>query len=493
MFRKILIANRGEIVLRIARTCKEMGIIPVSVFSDADKNAYHTIWTDESVHIGGSKSSESYLRMEKIISAAKEAGAEAIHPGYGFLSENADFIQMVEESGLVFIGPSSKSVRMMGSKTAARELMSKSGVPIVPGTKKGIESVEEAKNEALKIGYPILFKASAGGGGKGLKRVNNEDELADILESAKREAKNAFGDDTVYIEKLIEEPRHIEVQVISDKHGNYAHLFERECSVQRRHQKIVEESPSTFIDQKTRANLTSAAVSAAKACGYVNAGTIEFLVDKNKNFYFLEMNTRLQVEHPVTEWITGIDLVKEQIRIAAGEKLSFAQDELKINGHAIECRIYAEDPANNFLPSTGVINYHKMPQGPGIRVDEGIDTGSNVSVYYDPMLSKLSCWSRNREGSIAKIRTALQNYIISGVRTNISLLIWVLNHSAFNSGMYDINFIEKEYLKYSLTEETSQPGEIHKIIAALSREAAKLPINGKNGKIQNEWELLKYD
>lgn len=376
--------------------------------------------------------------------------------------------------------------------------MDKHGVPIVPGTKKGITVTEEGILEAEKIGFPILLKAAAGGGGKGLKRVNNKNEMPEILESARREAKNAFGDDTVYIEKLIEEPRHIEVQVIGDKHGNYAHLFERECSVQRRHQKIIEESPSTFLNCEVREKLTSAAVAAAKACDYVNAGTIEFLVDKNKNFYFLEMNTRLQVEHPVTEWITGIDLVREQICIAYGEKLSFTQDQLKITGHAIECRIYAEDPLNNFLPSTGNINYQKLPQGPGIRVDEGIDTGSVVSVYYDPMLSKLSCWSRNREETISRMISALKNYIISGVQTNISLLMWVLEHQLFTSGKYDNNFIENHFLGKNISLEDSLSGAEVRDITAIAAALVKENMVSQNGAKQkpvhrNEWEMLSYE
>lgn len=475
-----------------------MGIISVSVYSDADKNAYHTIWTDESVGIGGYKSSESYLVMEKIIDAARASGAEAIHPGYGFLSENPEFIKLVEDTGLVFIGPGSESVRMMGSKTAARELMAKSGVPIVPGTRRGISNIEEGIAEAEKIGFPILLKAAAGGGGKGLKRVNSKEEMLEILESTKREAKSAFGDDTVYIEKLIEEPRHIEVQVIADKHGNYAHLFERECSVQRRHQKIIEETPSPFLNAEVREKLTSAAVAAAKACNYVNAGTIEFLVDKNRNFYFLEMNTRLQVEHPITEWITGIDLVREQINIAAGEKLSFRQEDLSIRGHAIECRIYAEDPMNNFLPSTGTINYQKLPQGLGIRVDEGVDTGSAVSVYYDPMLSKLSCWSRNRSEAIARMISALRNYIISGVQTNISLLIWVLENELFIKGRYDNNFIENHFLNKNIKldgeNSDSEISLIHSIAAAISKNNRSLVYPDKQSKgSSNLWEAMKYE
>ncbi len=391
MIRKILIANRGEIAVRIIRACKELGIKSAAIYSEADFGSLHSILADESYLIGPAQSSHSYLNKEKIIQLAKDISADAIHPGYGFLSENAEFIKLVEESGIKFIGPSSKSVQMMGSKTAARDLMKKHNVPIVPGTTEPVKSVSEGIAISKEIGFPVLLKASAGGGGKGMRKVFSEDEFESAFESTKREALKAFGNDDVYIEKLIENPKHIEVQIIADEFGNYRHLFERECSIQRRHQKIIEESPSGFLDESTRLAITEAAVNAARACNYFNAGTIEFLMDQNKNFYFLEMNTRLQVEHPVTELVTGIDLVREQIMIANGEKISFKQNDVNQNGVAIECRIYAEDSSQGFLPSTGKLLFYREPSGPNVRVDSGVMTDSEVSVHYDPIISKLIC------------------------------------------------------------------------------------------------------
>lgn len=445
-FKKILIVNRGEIALRIIRGARELGIQSVALYSDADMNSLHVKYADESYHLSGTAAGETYLNIEKILEIARISGADAIHPGYGFLSERAHFIEAVEKSGLVFIGPSSRSVEMMGSKTGARQIMQKHGVPFVPGTTEPVESIEEATAFASGIGYPVLIKASAGGGGKGMKKVYSSTEMEDAFFSAKREALSAFGDSAVYIEKFIENPKHIEVQILGDKHGNYVHVFERECSVQRRHQKIIEESPSSVMDQDTRRRITATAIQAAKACGYYNAGTIEFLMDENKNYYFLEMNTRLQVEHPVTEMISGLDLVKEQIKIAAGERLSFSQKDLKINGHAVECRVYAEDPDNNFLPSTGKITFHRLPTGPGVRVDEGIEAGSEVTVYYDPMLSKVIAHGATRETAIERMKMALSSYSITGVQTNISVLLWLLNNDSFLSGKYSINLIDKEFL-----------------------------------------------
>lgn len=443
MIKKILIANRGEIAVRIIRACKELGITAAAVYSDADKKAKHTLLADEAYYIGEAPSYKSYLVKEKLIALAKSIDADAIHPGYGFLSENTAFIELVENENLIFIGPSSKSVKLMGSKTSARSLMKKNHVPVVPGTIKPIQNFEEGIETSLKIGFPILLKASAGGGGKGMRNVNSQKEFKDAFEAAKREAEKAFGDSSIYIEKLIENPKHIEVQIIADKHGNYAHLFERECSVQRRHQKIIEESPSSSIDKITREKITASAIQAAKACGYYNAGTIEFLMDSSKNFYFLEMNTRLQVEHPVTELVSGIDLVKEQIRIASGEKLSFKQSDLTIHGHAVECRIYAEDPRNNFLPSTGILFNYSEPAGPGVRVDSGFQRGSEISVYYDPLISKIISWSSDREAAINRMSRALDEYSITGIKNNISFLKKVLVHKSFLDGSFDINFIEK--------------------------------------------------
>ncbi len=445
MIRKILIANRGEIAVRVIRACKELGIKSVAVYSEADKTSIHTRYADESYFIGPAQSSESYLNKEKIIQVAKEANADAIHPGYGFFSENAEFIKMVEDSGLIFIGPSSVSVNLMGSKTAARKLMAGNNVPIVPGTTEAIKNVTEGISVASEITFPVLLKASAGGGGKGMRKISSAEEFESAFESTQREALKAFGDDSIYIEKFIENPRHIEVQIIGDKLGNYAHLFERECSIQRRHQKIIEEAPSSFVDEETRKHITTAAVNAAKACNYYNAGTVEFLMDKNKSFYFLEMNTRLQVEHPVTEFITGIDLVKEQISVAEGKRLSFTQDELKINGHAMECRIYAEDPDNNFLPSTGKLQEYSIPSGPGVRVDGGFDRGSEISIYYDPLIAKLVCWAEDRNSAIVRMIRALGEYKIFGVISNISFLKEIIDHTKFRNGEFNINFLEKDF------------------------------------------------
>lgn len=500
MFKKILIANRGEIAVRIIRACKELGIKSVAVYSDADKTSLHTALADESYHIGGSQSSESYLNRGKIISLAQEIKADAIHPGYGYFSENADFIEAVEKSGIVFIGPSSKSVKLMGSKTAARQLMKKNNVPIVPGTTEPVESIDEGKKIAGEIGYPVLLKASAGGGGKGMRKITSEDEFADAFEATKREALKSFANDDIYIEKFIENPKHIEVQVLGDKHGNYVHLFERECSVQRRHQKIIEEAPSSFVDPETREKITAAGVSAARACGYYNAGTIEFLMDSKKEFYFLEMNTRLQVEHPVTELITGIDLVKEQFSIAEGNKISFSQDELKINGHAVESRIYAEDSENNFLPATGHLDEFNLPSGPGVRVDAGFTRGSEISMYYDPLIAKLVCWSKGRNEAIARMVRALNEFRISGVINNIPFLLEVYKNEKFIGGNFDIDFIAKENLvekfRDDKTERDKNLDEIAAAFAALMK-LKKNPFNNngikKEGINQNKWSGLQYE
>ncbi|MGE5680048.1 MAG: acetyl-CoA carboxylase biotin carboxylase subunit [Bacillota bacterium] len=446
MFNKILVVNRGEIAVRVIKACRELNITSAAVYSEADKNSLHVRLADEAYFIGESPSSESYLNIGKIIELAKKINASAIHPGYGFLSENADFIEQVERSGIIFIGPASDSVRKMGDKTSARKLMSSHNVPIVPGTTSPVTDIEKGKEEASNIGYPVLLKASAGGGGKGMRRVNSTDEFEAAFASAQNEALKAFGDQAVYIEKYVENPKHIEVQIIADKYGNYCHLFERDCSVQRRHQKVIEEAPSTIADEELREKLTNAAINAAKACSYYNAGTIEFLVDKDRNVYFLEMNTRLQVEHPVTELITGIDLVKEQISIAEGNPLSFRQEDLRINGHALECRVYAEDTDNNFVPSTGQIKLHRRPDGIGIRVDTGIDPFSNVSVYYDPMLTKIITWGRTRQEAIERMKRALGEYKIAGVLTNIAALRWVLKQPSFLDGTFDINFVENHFM-----------------------------------------------
>lgn len=498
MIKKILIVNRGEIAVRIIKACRELHLTSAAIYSEADRNSLHVRLADEAFLIGDAPSSESYLNIPKIISLAKRINADAIHPGYGFLSENADFIEAVETAGITFIGPASSSVRLMGDKTAARRLMSESKVPIVPGTTKPITTVESGKVEAEQIGYPVLLKASAGGGGKGMRKIYNPEEFESAFFSARSEALKAFGNGDVYIEKFIENPKHIEVQIIADKAGNYAHLFERDCSVQRRHQKVIEEAPSVVMDPETRKRLTSAAINAAKACGYVNAGTIEFLMDSQKNFYFLEMNTRLQVEHPVTEMITGIDLVKEQIRIADGLPLSFRQEDLKINGHALECRIYAEDVDNNFVPSTGQIKLHRRPDGIGIRVDTGIDPFSNISVYYDPLLTKLITWGKDRNESIERMKRGLGEYKIAGVLTNIAALRWVLKQASFIDGSFDINFVEDHFMplipdKWKAEDAQEYEDAAAIIGALLKHKSTEVNASSNECMRNNKWTKLKYE
>ena len=443
MFKRILIANRGEIAVRIVRACREMGIESVVVFSDVDRRALHVRKADHAYHIGPAQASESYLNIPKILEVARLSGAEAIHPGYGFLSENPRFARACEQSGIKFIGPRAESMEMMGSKTRARQEMSKAGVPFVPGSQKGLESVAAAEKLAEEIGYPVMLKAAAGGGGKGMREVHNPADLRSALEGAQSEAQRSFGDNEVYIEKLIINPRHIEMQIIADEHGNCVWLGERECSVQRRHQKVVEESPSPIVDPDMRRRMGEIAVRAAQAAKYHNAGTIEFLVDKDKNFYFLEMNTRLQVEHPVTEFVTGLDLVQLQIHIAAGEKLPFTQDEVKMRGHAIECRVYAEDPDNNFFPSPGRITRLISPSGPGIRRDSGMYEGWTVPLEYDPLLAKLIGYAQTRDEAIARLQRALVEYFVGGIKTNISLFRRILRDSDFQAGNIDTGFLDR--------------------------------------------------
>jgi acetyl-CoA carboxylase biotin carboxylase subunit len=443
--KKILIANRGEITLRIMRTAREMGIKTVAVFSEADRNALHVRFADEAVCIGPPPSAQSYLRMDKIIDAARQTGADAIHPGYGFLSENEDFARAVREAGLIFIGPSPESIELMGSKIAAKEAAARFGVPLVPGINKPITDVKLAHEVALEIGYPVLIKASAGGGGKGMRIVEREDELEEQMQRAISEATSAFGDGSVFIEKYVTQPRHIEFQIFGDQHGNVVHLFERECSVQRRHQKVVEEAPSSILTPEMRKKMGEAAVNVAKAANYYNAGTVEFIVDSNLNFFFLEMNTRLQVEHPVTEQITGLDLVKLQIKIAEGEKLPFRQEDLILRGHAVEVRVYAEDPANNFLPDIGTLKTYVRPQGHGIRVDDGFEQGMTIPFYYDPMIAKMICTAETRELAIEKMIRAIDEYQITGVETTLGFCRYVMTHEAFRSGNFDTKFVEKYF------------------------------------------------
>lgn len=443
MIKKVLVANRGEIALRVMRTCREMGIETIAVYSDVDRKAMHVRYADDAYLIGPAPSSESYLRMDKIIEVAKKAGADAIHPGYGFLSENAEFSRRCEQEGIIFIGPSPYAIETMGDKITARKTMIAAGVPVVPGTTEAIRDIKEAVETIRGIGLPVMIKASAGGGGKGMRLVKKEADIVNAVSSAKSEAKTAFGDDAVYIEKYIESPHHIEFQVLGDKHGNIVHLFERECSVQRRHQKVVEETPSPIMTPEVRMQMGEAAVAAAKAVNYAGAGTIEFIVDDNLNYYFLEMNTRLQVEHPITERVVGVDLVREQINIANGLELPFKQEDLQQRGHAIEVRIYAEDADNNFMPSPGVIKHITEPLGLGVRHDGYVYVGYEIPMYYDPMISKLIVWGANRPEAIARLRRALYAYKITGVKTSIPYLSRIIEVPAFIEGRYNTHFIEE--------------------------------------------------
>jgi acetyl-CoA carboxylase, biotin carboxylase subunit len=465
---KLLVANRGEIALRVMRSAREMGIKPVAVYSDADRQALHVRFADEAIHIGPSASSESYLRMDKILDAAKKTGAQAIHPGYGFLSENEEFAKLCEDNNIIFVGPSAKSIELMGSKLGAKAAVAKFNVPLVPGTSEPISDIPKAKKVAKEIGYPVLIKASAGGGGKGMRIVNSEAEFEEQMERAVSEAISAFGDGSVFIEKYVSSPRHIEFQVFGDQHGNVIHLFERECSIQRRHQKVIEEAPSSLLTPELRKQMGDAAVNAAKAANYYNAGTIEFIVDENKNFYFLEMNTRLQVEHPVTEQITGIDLVKLQIKIAEGEKLPFKQADLRINGHAVEVRVYAEDPANNFLPDIGTLATYKRPQGHGIRVDDGFEQGMSIPFYYDPMIAKMICHDETREKAIDKTIRAIDEYEITGLETTLGFCKFVMQHDAFRSGNFDTKFVENYFTPEVLQCKPIEEEEMLAIALAVS-------------------------
>ena len=443
MFKKILVANRGEIAVRVVRACHELGISAMAVFSEVDRAALHVLRSDEAHPIGPAPASESYLNLERILDVARRGGADAIHPGYGFLSENPKFARACEQSGIKFIGPSASAMEAMGSKTRARQNMERAGVPFVPGSSNGLSSLSEAGEMASRLGYPVMLKAAAGGGGKGMRLVGKQADLASAFDAARSEALRAFGDDEVYLEKAIIDPRHIEVQILADEHGNTVYLGERDCSVQRRHQKVIEEAPSPVVTPGKRREMGEIAVRAAQAVGYTNAGTVEFLADSDGNFYFLEMNTRLQVEHPVTELVTGLDLVELQIRIAAGERLPFRQDNLEIRGHAIECRIYAEDPENSYFPSPGKITSLMEPSGPGVRLDSGIYPGWNVPMEYDPLLAKLIAYGATREQAMARLRRALQEYAIGGIKTNLSLFRRILEDDEFLSGKASTGFLAR--------------------------------------------------
>ena len=445
MIQKILIANRGEIAVRVMRTAKKMGVTTVAVYSDIDRTAKHVLEADEAIYLGKAPANDSYLRGDLIIKAAKSLQVDAIHPGYGFLSENAVFAQQVIDNGLIFIGPNPHAIRVMGSKLDAKEAVKSYDIPMVPGTDKAVSDFEEGLSIARNIGFPVLIKASAGGGGKGMRLVHSEDEVESQMERAISEAQSAFGDGAVFIEKYITSPRHIEIQILADKFGNVVHLFERECSVQRRHQKVVEEAPSAVLIPELRNQMGLAAVKVARACDYVGAGTVEFLLDEEMNFYFLEMNTRLQVEHPVTEWITGLDLVEAQIKIADDKPLSFNQEDLKITGHAIELRVYAEDPLDNFLPSIGKLETYVRPAGRGVRVDDGYEEGMEIPIYYDPLISKLITYGASREEAIQMMLKAINEYQIDGVKTTLSFGEFVCKHPAFISGQFDTGFVKKHY------------------------------------------------
>jgi acetyl-CoA carboxylase biotin carboxylase subunit len=503
MFNKVLIANRGEIAVRILRACRELGMQTVAVFSDADRHALHVRYADEAYYLGASPSRESYLRGDRIIDIALKSGAGAIHPGYGFLAERADFAQAVLEAGLAFIGPKPSSIAAMGDKAVARATVSKAGVPVVPGTEgEGSLRDDELLAIAPQIGFPLLIKATAGGGGKGMREVKSIEEMPALLPAARREAEAAFGDGNVYLEKLIDGARHIEFQILADSHGNVIHLGERECSLQRRHQKLLEESPSPFVsdDEDLRQQMGDVAVRAAQAVGYVNAGTIEFLVDKDKKFYFLEMNTRLQVEHPVTEMVTGVDIVKEQIRIARGRQLRYKQEDILLKGWSIECRINAEDPYNNFMPSTGVLTHIIPPTGPGVRIDTGVYPGFEITPYYDSLISKLIVWGETRAEAILRMRRALEEYRILGVHTNIPFHQRLMDSHRFMAGQFDTRFVEERFSLENAQESVETHPEIAAIIAAVvahrqTRRAAQLFRHSErdtsNWKWLGRWERMR--
>jgi len=479
---KILVANRGEIALRIMRSAREMGIKTVAVYSDADRNALHVRYADEAVHIGPSPSNKSYLCGDKIIEACRQTGAEAIHPGYGFLSENAAFARQVKAAGLILIGPSPEAMEIMGNKLSAKAAALKYHIPMVPGTEEAITDVAEAKQRAIEVGFPILIKAAAGGGGKGMRVVENAADFEEQMHVAVSEATSAFGDGSVFIERYISSPKHIEIQVLGDSHGNIVHLFERDCSVQRRHQKVIEEAPSATITPAISAKMGKCAIDVARSVNYTGAGTVEFIMDDQLNFYFLEMNTRLQVEHPVTELITGIDLVKEQIKIARGEAISFKQDELAINGHAIELRVYAEDPANNFLPDIGTLQTYITPKGAGVRVDDGFEQGMEIPIYYDPMIAKLIIYGKDRNEAIERMTRAIDEYQITGIATTLGFGKFVMQHEVFISGKFDTHFVKEYFKPKALHTENEDEALIAALIIQrlLSAKSREVPLLSEN-------------
>ena len=488
---KLLVANRGEIALRVMRTAREMGIKTVAIYSEADRNALHVRYADEAVCVGPPPSAQSYLRGDVIIEICRKLGVDAIHPGYGFLSENANFARQVREAGLIFVGPSPESIEVMGSKLAAKAAVSGYNIPMVPGTPDAITDREEAKVISAKIGYPVLIKASAGGGGKGMRIVEKDADFDEQMDRAVSEAISSFGDGSVFIEKYVTSPRHIEIQVLGDQHGNIIHLFERECSIQRRHQKVVEEAPSSVLTPEIREAMGQAAVECARACGYYGAGTVEFIVDANLNFYFLEMNTRLQVEHPVSELITGVDLVEQMIYVAEGKALTIKQEDLKIKGHAVEVRVYAEDPANNFLPDVGTLETYVRPQGNGVRVDDGFEQGMAIPIYYDPMIAKLITYGNDREAAIQKMIRAIDEYQINGVQTTLPFCRFVMEHDAFRSGQFDTGFVGQYFTPDVLTKTEVDPEETELaavlatyLLATQKPKASAVPVSAPS---QSRW------
>ena len=488
--KKILIANRGEIALRIMRTAKDMGIKTIAVYSEADEEAPFVKFADEGFLLGPPPSSESYLRGDIIVEAALNMGADAIHPGYGFLSENAAFARLVEKSGIIFIGPSAEAMEVMGSKLAAKDTVSKYDIPMVPGIDHAITSIEEAQKSAKEIGYPILIKASAGGGGKGMRVVEKPEELKENVQRAISEAESAFGDGSVFIERYIDSPRHVEIQIMADTHGNIVYLNERECSIQRRHQKVIEEAPCSIVTPEIRAAMGKDAVNVARSCNYVSAGTVEFLMDADRNYYFLEMNTRLQVEHPVTEMTTGYDLVQEQIWIAEGRELSFKQEDIKINGHAIEIRVYAEDPSRGFLPDIGTLDRYRKPKGAGVRVDDGFEEGMDIPIYYDPMLAKLVVHAETRQKAIDKTIKAIDKYEINGVASILPFCKYAINHEAFRSGKFDTHFVKKYFSDPSVLNSNKEEQDLAAIFAAKfynDKNAAPLPEKEAGSHTRSPW------
>ena len=486
---KILVANRGEIALRVMRSCREMGIQTVAIYSEADRNAPFVKYADEAVCIGPPPSNQSYLLGDKIIDVCKQLKVDGIHPGYGFLSENADFAAKVKKAGITFIGPSPEAMNMMGDKLSAKAAAKKYKIPMVPGSEGAITSVKEGKEVAMATGFPLLIKASAGGGGKGMRIVEKIEEFEEQMKLAVSEATSAFGDGSVFIERYVAGPRHIEIQILGDTHGNIVYLFERECSIQRRHQKVIEEAPSSVLTPEIRKSMGECAVNVGKACDYVGAGTVEFLLDENKNFYFLEMNTRLQVEHPVTEMITGLDLVKEQIKVARGEKLSFKQEDLKITGHSVEVRVYAEDPCNNFLPDIGKLVTYKRPQGLGVRVDDGFEEGMDIPIYYDPMIAKLVTFGKDREEAINRMIRAIDDYQIVGVETTLSFCKFVLKHKAFTSGNFDTHFIKHHFSPEMLSETKEDEAIVAALFGAKLMSSTKaITQKPEEGKSVSKWK-----